>query len=56
MYTFIFNLEQLERAQDLYARGILRIIHILCDDSLPHDRYVTLVDCDPNQALLLHLL
>jgi hypothetical protein len=56
MYTFVFDLAQLERAQDLAHKGILRIIHILCEDGAIEDRYVTLIDCDPNQALLLHLL
>lgn len=56
MYTYIFDLAQLERCQDLYAQGIIRIIHVLCEDGPGWDQYVTLVDCSPQQALLLHLI
>lgn len=56
MYTFIFDLAQLERAHDLAARGILRIIHILCEDGSVVDRYVTVIHCTPQQAMLLDLL
>lgn len=56
MYTFVWTLEQLERATDLQSVGILRIIHILCEDGAAWDQYVTIVDCAPAQATLLHLL
>ena len=56
MHTFVWTIEQLERALDLDAAGIVRIIHILCEDGPIWDQYVTVVDCSDPQLLLLHLL
>lgn len=55
MYTFVWTLSQLERAEQLRAAGIIYIIKIYSDDP-PHDRFVTLVDCEASQALFLMLL
>lgn len=56
MHTFVWTIEQLERALDLQATGVVRIIHILCEDGPVWDQYVTIVDCAEPQLLLLHLL
>lgn len=56
MYTYLWTIEQLERALDLRDSGVVRIIHIVCEDGPVWDQYVTMVDCDPYQALLLHLI
>ncbi len=57
VYTFLFTLEQLDRCQDMQDRSLLRIIHILLDDQNHYeDRYVTLIDCTPEQATILYML
>ena len=62
MYTLDYTLEQLERCSDRITAGLsVRIIHILCEDrrgsaSSWEDRYVVMVDCDPQTYLMLCLL
>jgi hypothetical protein len=54
IYTFDFDLEQLDRCQDyLLHRWHMRIIHCVFDDL--EDHYVTVIDCDSATAVWLSL-
>jgi len=55
MYTFVWTESQLRRAEELYSQGILYHMRIYSDDP-PQGRFVTLVDCEESQVLLLMLL
>ena len=54
IYTFDFDLEQLDRCHDLVLhRWHMRIIHCVFDDLKDH--YITVIDCDPATAVWLSL-
>lgn len=56
LYSFIFDFDQLDRAQDRQDRGVLRIIHTLLDDRNHCDQYIVLIDCSEQEAVILSLL
>ena len=58
IYTLDLSLDQLDRVQDrIGAQTPLRIIHCLWEEQgLWRDHYITVVDCEPEQALWLYLL
>lgn len=56
LYSFIFDFDQLDRAQDRQDQGFLRIIHTLLDDRGGEDHYVVVVDCSEQEAVILSLL
>ena len=58
MYTLDYSLSQLDRMQDMIDSGhCIQIIHTRLNDQQPYeDRYVVLVDCEPEIYTLLCLL
>lgn len=56
IYSYIMDYPQLDRVQDLRDLGCLRILHVLLDDSSLEDRYIVIVDCSEQQAVMIHLL
>lgn len=55
MYTFVWTESQLRCAEQLRSQGIVYGLQIYSDDP-PDCRFVTLVDCEESQVLLLQLL
>ncbi len=56
LITLDLDIDQLSRVQDYvrdHSSHLLRIIHIMYDDLSDH--YITLVECEPKTATLLHL-
>ena len=53
MYTFVWTLDQLDRATDLIAHADLRILAL---EPKMVDEFLAIVRCDSQQALLLYLI
>ena len=56
LYAYIMDHPQLDRLQDRQDLGHLHIVHVLQDDLSLEDRYIVLLDCSEQQAVLVHLL
>lgn len=58
IYSLMLNYDQLDRVQARVRQGhALRIIHVLTEDSGQwQDCYITLIDCEPEEAVFLYLL